>query len=185
LHESDEKVAKTLITASKSVEGKFEDLTKKGYLRLKVPRRDVYPTPSGKIEFYSAAAEAEGLGGLPTHVEVARTAPFILLSPVHKFLVRSQYHPRWQEIQPVVYINPKDAKAENVEDGSVITLMNEFGEWEVECEVSDVVPTGVLMTYSVLWPKLSGGKNVNFLATDFVQRYGQNAAMNSTFVKIL
>jgi anaerobic selenocysteine-containing dehydrogenase len=127
LFEEDGKVAKTLVSKSKAVEGRFEDITKKGYLKLKVPRRDVYQTPTTKIELYSAIAEAEGLGGLPAHVDVMRTAPYILLSPVHKFLVRSQYHPRWQEIQPLVYISPKDATAQNVENDSVITLMNEFG----------------------------------------------------------
>lgn len=185
LFEEDVKVAKNLVSKSKSVEGRFEDITKKGYLKLKVPNRDVYQTPTKKIEIYSAAAESEGLSGLPTHVPVSSSLPYMLLSPVHKFLVRSQYHLRWHEIGPVVYVNPEDAKAEGAEDGSSVTLSNEFGEWTVKCEFSDAVPRGVLMTYSALWPKLSGGSNVNFLTTDFVQRYGQNSAFNSTFVKMM
>jgi anaerobic selenocysteine-containing dehydrogenase len=185
LFEEDEKVAKNLVSKSKSVEGRFEDITKKGFLRLKVPDRGVYQTPSRKIEIYSATAEAEGLGGLPSHVPVSSSLPYMLLTPVHKFLVRSQYHLRWHEIEPVVYVNPKDAKAEGAENGSDVTLSNEFGEWTVKCELSEAVPRGVLMTYSVLWPKLSGGKNANFVTTDFVQRYGQNSAFNSTFVKML
>ncbi len=184
LFEEDEKVAKNLVSKSKSVEGKFEDLTKKGFLRLKVPNRKTYDTPSKKIELYSASAEAEGLGGLPSHVQVSSNLPYMLLTPVHKFLVRSQYHQRWQDIKPVVYVNPKDAKAEGVEDGSVITLANELGEWDVKCELSEAVPRGVLMTYSVLWPKLCGGSSANFLTTDFVQRYGQNSGFASTFVRI-
>ena len=185
LFEEDEKVARMLLSKSKSVEGKFEDLTKKGFLRMKVPNRSVYNTPTRKIELFSAAAEAEGLGGLPVHAEVRRTQPFILLSPVHKFLVRSQYHLRWPDIRPVVYISETDAREENIESGSMITLKNEFDEWSVTCETSDSVLPGVLVTYSVLWPKLCGGKNVNFVTTDFVQKYGQNAAFNSTFVKII
>ena len=185
LFEEDEKVAKNLVSKSKSVEGRFEDITKKGFLRLKVPDRRVYPTPSKKIELYSAAAEAEGLGGLPSHVQVTSDLPYMLLTPVHKFLVRSQYHQRWQDIKPVVYVNPKDAKAEGVEDGSMVTLSNELGEWEVKCELSDTVPRGVLVAYSALWPKLSGGASANFLTTDYVQRYGQNSAYNSTFVKMM
>lgn len=185
LLEEDEKVAKHLVSKSKSVEGKFEDLPKKGYLKLKVPNREAYETPTGKIELYSAAAEAEGLGGLPVHVQVSSNLPYMLLSPVHMFLSRSQYHQRWQDIKPVVYVNPADAKAEGVEDGSQVTLVNENGEMTIECEISETVPRGVLLAYSALWPKLSGGKNVNFLTTDFVQRYGQNSAFNSTFVKIM
>lgn len=185
LHEEDEKVARTLISKSKMVDGRFEQLQKRGYLKLKVPDRKLFQTPSGKIELYSESAEKEGLGGLPSHVDVKGRFPYMIISPVHKFLVRSQYHQRWPAIQPVVYISPEDAAEEQVEDGSSITLKNEFGRWEVECEVSDAVPRGTLMTYSVLWPKLSGGTNVNFITTDFVQRYGQCSAMNSTFVRII
>jgi len=185
LYEDDEKIARHLVSKSRGVEGTFEDLTKKGFLKLKVPKKNVYPTPSGKIELYSSTAESEGLGGLPTHVEVKRNLPYILLSPVHKFLVRSQYHLRWPDIRPVVYIHPKDAEEEGVENGSMITLSNEIGDWDVTCESSDKVPRGVLLTYSALWPKLSGGKNVNFVTTDFVQRYGHNSAFNSTFVKLM
>ncbi len=185
LFEEDEKVAKNLVSKNKSVEGRFEDITKKGFLRLKVPDRRAYPTPSKKIELYSAAAEAEGLGGLPSHVQVTSNLPYMLLTPVHKFLIRSQYHQRWQDIKPVVHVNPKDAKAEGVEDGSMVTLSNELGDWEVKCELSDTVPRGVLVAYSALWPKLSGGASANFLTTDYVQRYGQNSAFNSTFVRMM
>ena len=118
-------------------------------------------------------------------MQVSSNLPYMLLSPVHRFLVRSQYHTRWKDIQPVVFMNPADAEAERVEDGSAVTLSNEFGEWTVKCEISDSVQRGVLVTYSVLWPKLSGGQNVNFLTTDFVQRYGQNSGFNSTFVRVL
>jgi anaerobic selenocysteine-containing dehydrogenase len=184
LQEEDEKIARYVISKSKVVEGKFEDLKKKGYLRLKVPSRSVYRTPSRKVEIFSPTAAAEGLGGLPSHVDVRGKLPYQLLSPTHKFLVRSQYHQRWPDIQPAVYVNKKDAREEDIEDGAVVTLSNEFGEWEVRAEVSEAVPPGVMLTYSVLWPKLSGGQNVNFLTTDFVQRYGGNSAFNSTFVRI-
>jgi len=42
----------------------------------------------------------------------------------------------------------------------------------------------VMLTYSVMWPKLADGRNVNFLTTDFVQKYGGNSAFNSTFVRL-
>lgn len=184
LVEDDEKIARTLISKSKVVEGSFDDLKKKGFVRMKVPNRNVYQTPTKKIELFSSAAIAQGLGGLPSHVEVERKLPYQLLSPVHRLLVRSQYHQMHPEIQPVVYLNVKDAADEDVENGGSVTLANEFGEWTVRAEVSPNVPRGVLVSYSVLWPKLSGGKNVNFLTTDYVQKYGGNSAFNSTFVRI-
>ena len=110
--------------------------------------------------------------------------PYQLLSPVHRLLVRSQYHQMHLEIQPVVYVNAKDAEDEEMENGGTVTLANEFGDWTVRVEISANVPRGVMVSYSVLWPKLSGGKNVNFLTTDFVQKYGGNSAFNSTFVRV-
>jgi len=183
LHEDDEKVAKTLISKSKSLEGKFEDLKKKGFVRFKIPSRSVYATPTRKIEFFSAKAASEGLGGMPSHVEVLRKLPYQLISPVHKYLVRSQYHPLRTELTPIVYVNKKDAAEEEIEDGGTVKLTNELGEWDVAAEVSDAVPRGVILTYSVFWPKLSGGRNVNFLTSDLVQKYGQNSAFHSTFVR--
>ena len=185
LFEGDEKIARTLIGKSKAAEGKYETLAKKGFLRLKMSDRTSYATPSGKIEFYSSVAEREGLGGLPGHVEVRGRLPYQLISPVHKLLSRSQYHNQKRDVKPIVHMNPKDAKNENVDSGSDVTLRNEFGETHVLAELSEKVPEGVLLCYSALWPKLSGGTNVNFVTTDFVQRYGQCSALNSTFVEIL
>jgi len=183
LYEDDEKVAKTLISKSKSLEGRFEDLKKKGFVKFKIPSRSVYATPTRKIEFFSAKAASEGLGGMPSHVEVLRKLPYQLISPVHKYLVRSQYHPQRPELKPIVYINKKDAAEEEIKDGAMVRLANELGEWDVAAEISDAVPRGVILTYSVFWPKLSGGKNVNFITSDLVQKYGQNSAFNSTLVR--
>jgi len=185
LFEEDEKIAETLISKSKLVDGRYESLKKKGYLKIKTPSRDVYQTPTRKIELYSASAEAEGLGGLPMHVEVKGELPYQLITPVHMLLCRSQYHDRHPELEPVVYISPKDMKNERLDPGTTVTLKNKFGETPVKVEMSDAVLDGVLLSYSALWPKLSGGSSVNVLATDFVQRYGRCSAMNSTFVEIL
>jgi anaerobic selenocysteine-containing dehydrogenase len=184
LYEEDEKIASNLIARSKTVEGRYEDLRKKGYLRFRVPNRRVFSTPTRKIEAFSAKAAEEGLGSLPSHVEVQAKLPYQLISPVHKLLVRSQYHQMRPEIQPVAYFNKKDAQEEAIEDGAVVTLVNEFGEWAVKAEISESVPRKVVLSYSALWPSLSGGSNVNFLTTDFVQKYGGNSAYNSTFVRI-
>lgn len=185
LFEEDEKVARTLLSNMKSVGGTYETLKKKGFLKMKVPDRGVYPTPSGMVEFYSASAEEEGLGGLPSHVAVGGKYPYQLISPTHMFLSRSQYHNRWPDIKPVVYLSKEDAAGERLENGSQVTLRNEFGKVPMTVEISDRVPKGVLLSYSVLWPKLSGNQNINFVATDFVQRYGACSAMNSTFVEML
>jgi anaerobic selenocysteine-containing dehydrogenase len=184
LYEEDEKIAKTLMSKSKAVEGTFEVLKKKGFVKLRVPDRKAYITPTRKIELYSATAAAEGLGGLPAHVEVQGKLPYQLLTPVHKLLVRSQYHILHPELSPVVYVNKRDALEEGIEDGGTVTLSNEFGEWTVKSEISESVPPGVMLTYSALWPKLADGKNANFLTTDYVQKYGGNSAFNSTFVRV-
>ena len=184
LFEDDERIARTLISKSKVVDGSFEDLKKKGFVKLKISNRRVFSTPSKKIELYSSSAVSEGLGGLPSHVEVQRKLPYQLLSPVHRYLVRSQYHQLHPEVKPVVYVNRKDAADEEIDNGGTVTLSNEFGEWTVQVEISDAIPRGVILAYSALWPKLCDGKNVNFLTTDYVQKYAGNSAFNSTFVRM-
>jgi len=185
LFEDDEKIAQTLVSKSKMVDGRYETFQKRGFLKVKVPNRDVFRTPTRKIEFYSAAAEAEGLGGLPSHVDVKGRYPYQLLTPMHNLLCRSQYHNRNPGVEAVVYISPKDMKDERLDDGTTVTLKNEFGDTAAKVEMSEAVPEGILVSYSALWPKLCGGSTVNTLATDFVQRYGKCSAMNSTFVEIL
>src|SRR4030067_3406504 len=96
------------------------------------------------MDLSSSAAIAEGLGGLPAHVEVEKKQPYQLLAPVHRLLARSQYHQMHPEIQPVVYVNAKDAEDEEVENGGTITLKNEFGEWTVRAERSPRVARGVM-----------------------------------------
>lgn len=184
LFEEDEKIAKYLMTKSKAVEGTYEDLKKKGFVKMRVPNRRVFTTPSRKIELYSAAAAAEGLGGLPSHIDVQKKLPYQLLTPTHRLLVRSQYHILHPDLTPVVFVNKKDALDEEIEDGGMVTLANEYGEWTVKVEISQAVPPGVMLTYSAMWPKLAGGRNANFLVTDFVQKYGGNSAFNSTFVRV-
>jgi anaerobic selenocysteine-containing dehydrogenase len=184
LYEDDEKVIKTLLSKSKAVEGRLEDLKKKGFLKMKVPNRAIYATPSRKVELYSAKAAEEGLGGLPTHVDVVGKLPYQLLTPVHSHMIRSQYHNRLENFESVVYMNKDDVKNEGVQAGSTVTLANEFGEWTVKMEISDSVPRGVMLAYSAPWPKLTGGSGPNFLTTDFTQRYGGNSAFNSTFVRL-
>jgi anaerobic selenocysteine-containing dehydrogenase len=184
LFEDDERIVRTLLSKSKAVDGSFEDMTKKGFVKLKVPNRAVFSTPSKKIELYSTTAADEGLGGLPVHIDVQRKLPYLLLTPTHKHLVRSQYHLMRPDIKPVIYLNSLDFDAEELEKGGTVTLSNEFGEWSAAAEPSDALPRGVILAYSVLWPKLGEGKNANFLTTDFVQKYGGNSAYNSTFVRI-
>jgi len=184
LYEDDERVARTLMQKSRAVDGTFEDLKKKGIVKLKVPNRQTFSTPSRRIELYSAAAASEGLGGLPAHVDVQRRLPYMLLTPIHKLLSRSQYHLQRPEITPVVYMNTKDFADEDLEAGGTVTLANELGDWTVKVESSNAVTKGVILTYSALWPKVGDGKNANFLTTDFVQKYGGNSAYHSTFVRI-
>jgi hypothetical protein len=52
-------------------------------------------------------------------------------------------------------------------------------------EISDRVLPGTLVSYMGFWPKLSGGTNINFLTTDYIQKFGGNSAYNSTFVDVI
>jgi anaerobic selenocysteine-containing dehydrogenase len=82
-------------------------------------------------------------------------------------------------------IHPEDAAVLSIKNGDAITLKNQLGSIKIVAEVSDRVLPGTLVSYMGFWPKLSGGTNINFLTTDYIQKFGGNSAYNSTFVDVI
>ena len=98
----------------------------------------------------------------------------------------SRWGSQFRDANALILVGQGGLVAVDVDDPRELGwCVNEFGETPVKVEMSDAVLDGVLLSYSALWPKLSGGSSVNVLATDFVQRYDRCSAMNSTFVEIL
>jgi anaerobic selenocysteine-containing dehydrogenase len=120
-----------------------------------------FPTPSGKVEFASDRAATLGLPRLPVYEpaeedgrrdhERAARYPLILrqgrtLTHFHAFYDHGQALPSLAKAdpEPHLWINPQDASARSIIDGSKIQLQNDRGTMMARAEVTDRVPSGVV-----------------------------------------
>ncbi len=161
--------------------GAFEDLLQGKPLRLRMRNRAHYPTPSGKIEFYSKRAEEEGLPPLPSQF-LPEEEGYILLNSATLNYTHTQFREVYGEIPAIVMINEGDAERIGIEKGGIVTLYNELGEVKVKAIVTDQVPKGVLWSPRQL--RGLNGEPQNLLVTGETQRIGGGPIFNSTRVRI-
>jgi anaerobic selenocysteine-containing dehydrogenase len=135
-----------------------------------------FGTPSGKVEFYSSAAAAAGLGPLPNYIppledtrsELAKRFPLAMISPPARHFLNSSFvnvaSLRAAEGEPWLDIHPDDAQARGVADESYVRVFNDRGSLTLRARVTDRARRGVVVALSVWWKKLArDGKNANEL----------------------
>jgi anaerobic selenocysteine-containing dehydrogenase len=111
-----------------------------------------FDTPSGKVEFASARAEALGLPPLPVHEDLpASPYPLVFrqgrtLTQFHGFYDHGRALPTLARAdpEPELWIAPADAAARGVRDGAAIRLYNERGEFRARARVTDKIPAGTV-----------------------------------------
>jgi anaerobic selenocysteine-containing dehydrogenase len=157
-----------------------ERLRREGWVRLGypqplVPFADGFPTPSGKLEFYSEAAARDGLEPLvgytpPAEVTAvdaeAQAHPLVLLAPAAHYFLNSMFANRPDQLRraggPQLLMHPQDAAARGLQAGERVRVFNRRGAFEAELAIGDRVRPGVVATTKGYWPKLHGGTtNVN------------------------
>jgi anaerobic selenocysteine-containing dehydrogenase len=180
LFDSDEDLARQALgSGAPSMEGiTLERLRAEGHVRLTVPKPFIpyaegFPTPSGRLEFTSARAEADGHGLLPGFTpaqevadpELARRFPLCLVSVApHHFLnttFANDPELRRRSGGPRVLLHPDDAAARGLQDGQPAHVHNDRGGFDAMVSISDTVRPGVAATTKGHWAKLSGGSSVN------------------------
>jgi anaerobic selenocysteine-containing dehydrogenase len=129
-----------------------------------------FPTPSGKIEIASAAAEADGHPRLPQPIADPRPKDGLLrlLSPASAWLMNSSYDcdPRIADKlgAETITLNPADAARLGVSEGDAVIAANGTGRLELRATIADIVPVGVSLSHKSRWPKLSKQRaNINAL----------------------
>lgn len=205
--ETDEEIARVALRSEHpALAGlTLEAVRERGWMRLNVPESYApfaegnFPTPSGKCELYSATVEALGLDGVPDFIppqesrqsapELAARFPLALISPAaHAFLNSSFANlPKQlrQELRPFVEINPEDAAARGIETGMRVRAYNERGSCELSAVVTTRARSGVVVSPSVWWNKLSpDGKNINQLTSQTLTDMGGGATFYDALVEI-
>jgi anaerobic selenocysteine-containing dehydrogenase len=164
-------------------DGTFLDLLEGRTLTLKSRSRDVYQTPTGKIEFASKVAEKEGLSPLPVQLPLPPPdGRYTLITSAVSQYLHTQFQEVYGPISPVVWVNTMDAGALDLVDGDAVGLRNELGVVRVRAVVTDRVPKGVLWSPRLL--RGLEGEPQNILFPSSAQGIGGGPVFNSTRVKI-
>jgi anaerobic selenocysteine-containing dehydrogenase len=111
-----------------------------------------FPTPSGKLEFFSERAVGLGLPGLPVfEAPVASPYPLTLrqgrtLTAFHGFYDHGRALPSLAKAdpEPVLWISPADAAARGVADGAAIVMTNARGEMTCRAHVTPKILAGTV-----------------------------------------
>jgi anaerobic selenocysteine-containing dehydrogenase len=112
-----------------------------------------FPTPSGKIEFFSAQARSLGLPELPLHEPLAAPPGYPLsfrqgrtLTQFHAFYDQGRALPTLARLDPVaqLWLSGPDAAARGIADGTAIRVFNARGEMRCRAHVTDRVLAGTV-----------------------------------------
>jgi len=140
-------------------------------------RQEGFPTPSGKVEIFSERLRKMGYDPLPTYhepaespvsqPEVAKEYPFIYTTGARiKEFTHSQHRniPRLRKMHPdpLMDINPEDAKKLGIKEGDTVRVESPRGHAQFRAHVTDdILPQVIHMEAG--W---GGAANVNFLTDD-------------------
>jgi anaerobic selenocysteine-containing dehydrogenase len=186
----------------------LEDLKERGRARLRLGDSDgrflpfadgVFPTPSGKIEFYSESLASQGLDPLPAFVAPSESRhvrgndgyPLEFLPRKADHYMNSTFanlpwHQRMESATAdALEMHSEDADRRNIVSGDAVEVVNERGTIRLRAVVGSSVPPGVVAG-RLSWNKLSasGGSNVNALTSEVLTDLGRGATFYSTLVEV-
>lgn len=180
----EERIRHMLNSGSPFVDGiTYESLLDSGWARLKLPDpfqplgAGAFPTPSGKIEFYSATRKAQGHDPLPAYErnETEGGYPLNLIAAKGSHFLNSEYvnlQAQKKTRTPTVTLHPEDAKARAITDGTEVRVFNDNGELTLNANVSTDAPPGVVSIPFGWWRDSLGGDCPNALTPDGVSNIG-------------
>lgn len=164
-------------------EGTVDSLKSGAELRLSRKPSTSYPTPSGKLEFYSSSAAGRGLNPLPVQASLTvQEDRCILLTSATAEYTSTQFQEVYGAIPAVVMINSGDAERWGIEEGDTVVVSNERGEVKKRATISDAVREGAVWS-----PRQSqglDGQPQNCLMSSESQELGGGPRFNSTSVTV-
>jgi anaerobic selenocysteine-containing dehydrogenase len=157
------------------------------------------PTPSGKIEFYSATLAAQGQDPVPGFTppsesrwsQGATRFPLEFLSRKADNYMNSTFanldgHRRMEaRTSQRLEMHPTDAKARGIANGDKVRVWNDRGEIVLTALVDGSVAEGVVAG-RLDWSKFNdGGMNVNALTSERLTDIGAGATFYSVLVEVV
>jgi anaerobic selenocysteine-containing dehydrogenase len=195
LFESDREILSTLLEQT-GLEEDFGSLAAKGTVPISpepvLQFADMaFPTPSGRIELASAAAEADGHPRLPhPHVDArAEDGRLRLLSPASPWTLNDTFANDRKITdrlgEATVILHPIDAADRGLVEGDEVVLENETGRLLLAVSLADTVPRGVAFSPKGRWPRReSAGANVNVLNPGLKADMGESTSVHGVEVSV-
>ena len=181
----------------------WEQLDRDGWVRVNLPRpympfANGAPTPSGKVEFYSAWMERQGLPALPTYVplaegpdnrELVARFPLQCIVPPNRFFLNSSFSQsellRRRQGAAIAMLAAADAAARGIGDGDSIRVESSRGAARFTARITDATRPGVVVIEGIWWHRFSpDGLGVNVLTSDRVADLGGGPAFHSNLVQV-
>ncbi|TNF59024.1 MAG: hypothetical protein EP307_11195 [Rhodobacteraceae bacterium] len=111
-----------------------------------------FHTPSGKIEFVSAKAEAMGLTPLPQAPEIDTGGDLLTLAQgrtfahFHSFYDHARALPTLaaREPEPALWMSTQDGEGRGLEDGDAVEMTSARGRFRARVRITDRVPPGTV-----------------------------------------
>jgi len=158
-----------------------------------------FPTPSGRIEFFSSSMEKDGFSPLPTYtppLESQEHSPglfssyplFFITASAHSALNSNYAQDAVKQNnteQIGLLINAEDANSRNISNGELVRVFNRRGSCCLPVTISEDVKPGVIASTGLWWDdQYPGGCNTNHTTPDFSGDIGGGSAFNSNLVQV-
>jgi anaerobic selenocysteine-containing dehydrogenase len=149
--------------------------------------RNVSPrTPSAKVELQSAALDARYGAALPAYRPLASPYPLTLITPASDKRITSTFGGlAINDGTPVLEMNPADAAARGLVDGSLVTVWNDLGKVFLPLRITATVRSGVVSSEKGAWLRTSrNGQTVSALAPTHKADLAEGACYNDSRVEV-
>ena len=160
-----------------------------------------FGTPSGKVEFRSARAEADGLDPLPAYIAphedpndkargaLAERYPLAMISPPARNFLNTTFvnvtSLRGTEGEPWLDLHPDDARLRGIDDGIQVRVFNDRGSMHLRARVTERARRGVVVALSIWWKKLAAdGRNANELTGQALTDMGRAPTFYDCLVEV-
>ena len=188
--EDDETLCRTAFAATQDMDALFAQ----GFTHLKSANgqalpdapfaEGAFPSPSGKCEFFSQRLADMGQDGLPDYIanyEIPQTNaefPLAMISPPARNFLNSSFvnlqSLRDIETEPVLEMHPEDAQMRGIQEGDVIRVFNQRGNYHCKARLNNRARPGVVNGLGIWWRKLGlNGTNVNELTSQNLTDIGR------------
>ena len=176
----------------------LETLKDKGWVKLSLPEAPFangFPTPSGRLEFYSEKMAADGLDPIAGYTPPYETTtsdeqyPLCLIAPAAHYFLNSTFADiglaRGRQGDLPIFVHPEDAQVRQISDGMSARVFNDRGAFRACVHITDAVRPGVVASVKGHWPRFAEGRsNVNATVAERRSDMGNGAVFHDNRVEV-